>query len=173
MMTRLPRALRACLAAAASACIGGCASQSETFTGKNPEQVWTALVAVAKTPDYRDPDPAKRWTVRENNVWVDDAEHRIEIQRKLERDLHNPASNPRHEDREWKIQVTMKPSDPPKAEFMVRNISVPAHEWDEAARYFNQVWEVLGGKPAAVKEQEAAAARPATRPATPPPTYDH
>src|SRR6185503_1538792 len=87
--------------------LSGCVSKSETFSGQTADQVWTALTAVAKTPDYRDPDPTERWTVRENNVWIDDESHRIEILRRLERDLHNPASRPRHEEREWKLQITL------------------------------------------------------------------
>jgi hypothetical protein len=152
--------------------LGGCVSRSETFTGQQPEQVWTALVAVARTPNYGDPDPTERWTVRENDVWVDDAGRRIEIFRRLERDLHNPASRPRHEEREWKIQVTMQDTHPPKAKLTARQLNVPAHTWKEAERYFDQVWDVLGGKPEEVKEAELAATRPDTQPAAPPPAYE-
>lgn len=141
--------------------LAGCVSKSETFAGHSSQEVWTALAAVAKTPDYRDPDPTQRWTVRENDVWVDEAGHRIEILRRLERDLHNPASKPRHEDREWKLQITLASGDPPKAEFKARGWVIPAHVWDEADRYFNQVWDLLGGRPMEAKEGDNASTQPA------------
>ncbi|MCI0365319.1 MAG: hypothetical protein L0219_15730 [Phycisphaerales bacterium] len=135
----------------------------QTFDGRDPDQVWTAMIAVARTPDYSAPDDyTQRWTVRENQVWVDQANQRIEIFRRLERMLHRPRSQPLHEEREWKLQATLEERDPPTVRFTSRQLGVPAHAWDEAERYFDEVWKVLGGKPG----QEPA---PAPQPHVPPP----
>jgi hypothetical protein len=141
---------------------GGCASMVETFSGHDADEVWTAMMAVARTPDYSAADPADRWTVRENHVWVDESNRRIEIFRRLERDLYQPAARHRHQQRQWKMQAALEERDPPTVRFRARQASVPAHVWEEAERYFDEVREVLeGGLPG---ESEA---RPPAPPAAP------
>ena len=125
--------------------LSGCTSVRETFAGHDPDQVWTALKAVASAPDYGKGDPTDRWTVRENQVWVDEQGSRIEVYRRLERELHMPGSTPQHQEREWKLRVRMIERDPPTVEFTSRQWGVPAHTWDEGARYFDEVWQLLGG----------------------------
>ena len=137
--------IRMSLTLAALAALAGCTTQRETFTGHNAEQVWTALVAAAQTPDYAGPTAADRWTLRENNVWVDQEQRRIEIDRLLERELHQPGAQPMHQQRHWKFQVRLEQDQPPTAAFVSRELGVPAHAWDEANRYFADVWELLGG----------------------------
>lgn len=128
--------------------LSGCTSVRETFHNRFPDQVWTAMIAVARTPDYSSPDDyTQRWTVRENQVWIDEANQRIEIFRRLERTLHRPRSKPLHEEREWKFQATLEERDPPTVRFRARQIGVPSHAWDEAQRFFDEVWKVLGGRP--------------------------
>ncbi len=131
----------------------GCSTNRQTFEGHDADQVWTAMVAVAKTPDYTTGDPTDRWTVRENEVWVDQAENRIEIFRRVERILYRPASNPLHEDREWKLQVVLEKRDPPTVVFKARNLGVPSHAWDEADRYFAEVRDLLSGGSPKAEEQ--------------------
>jgi hypothetical protein len=145
----------------------GCITCRETFAGHDADHVWTAMVAVAKTPDYNDKAYNKRWTVRENNVWVNDEERRIEIQRRLERTLYRAGAKPLHEQRDWKFQVTMTDLDPPQAKFTSREIGVPSHAWDEAARYFGEVWDMLQGA-AAGSSTAAEAPAPRAAPAPPP-----
>jgi len=140
--------------------LAGCTTTREVFPDQSADQVWTALVAAAKSPDYGDSDAQRRWTVRQNDVWVDDENNRIEIYRKLERDLHMPASPPLHENREWKFQVALEQRDPPTVRFTSRQVGVPAHVWDESERYFAEVWKFLNGNP------EGGAA-PAPAPAAP------
>lgn len=135
-----------CLLLALLMPLTGCVTRMHTFEGHDADSVWTAMLAVAKTPDYKTGPPAERWTVRENRVWADPEQSRIEIFRRLERILYQPASRPRYEDRQWKFQVTLEERDPPTVSFTSREIGVPSHAWDEADRFFNEVWDVLGGK---------------------------
>lgn len=147
-MTMISR-LSLLLAALALTASAGCTVQRMSFPGHDPEQVWTAMVAVAQTPDYGHEDYTKRWTVRANEVWIDPDRSRIEVYRRLERILHRPASRPLHERREWKFSIAMEADDPPTVTFVSRSAAIPAHVWDEAQRYFDEVWQVLGGKPLA------------------------
>ena len=132
------------LYAAVLAALSGCVSVRETFTGHDPDQVWTAMKAVANAPDYAKGEPADRWTVRENSVWVDEAGNRIEIFRRLERQLYEPGTSPQHQERQWKLRVQLEQREPPTAKFTSRQWGVPAHTWDEASRYFAEVREILG-----------------------------
>ena len=128
--------------------LGGCTTVRETFAGHDPDQVWTALKAVANSPSggYSTGEPDDRWTVRENRVWADEPGGRIEIYRALERELYQPggAVEPLHQERTWKLRVRMIERDPPTVEFTSRQWGGPAHAWDEAARYFEEVREILG-----------------------------
>jgi hypothetical protein len=125
----------------------GCTTTRETYRGKTADQVWAAMVAVANTPDYwNTPDVTERWHVRENAVWDDEANRRIEVFRKLERELHLPNQPVVYEKREWRFEVTMEQEDPPVVKFTSCGAEVPAHAWHEADRFFDQVWELLGIK---------------------------
>lgn len=124
----------------------GCTTTRHAFEGYEAEEVWTAMVAVANTPNYNLGDPADRWTVRENQVWVDEERNRIEILRRVERVLYRPASRPEHQDREWKIQILLEEHDPPTVSFRARNVGVPSHAWDEAERYFAEMRDLLAGQ---------------------------
>ncbi len=121
----------------------GCTTVHQDIAGLPSDQVWTALVAVAESPDYDD------WTVTENDVWVDEATQRIEIYRRLRRVIHQPASKARRENREWRFQVIFEPTDPPGATFTSRGLGVPSHAQDEGERYFLDVLDLLGGMPPA------------------------
>ena len=150
---------------AAAMLLAGCVSSRETFEGRDPDQVWTAMVAAARTPDYREPEEEPAWIVRENEVWVDEANSRIEIFRRIERDYYKPASRHIHNDREWKITVAMTDRNPPAAKFTVRQLSIPSYAWEEARRYFDQVHAILGIAPSAAKSNDAAPTPPSTQPA--------
>jgi hypothetical protein len=127
--------------------LSACTTTRETFTGQSTHQVWTAMVAVANTPDYWHPtDYTERWIVRENDAWDDAENRRIEVFRKLERELHMPGQTPVQESREWRFTVVMEEDDPPVVTFTSRGAGVPAHAWHEADRFFAQVWDVLGVK---------------------------
>ncbi len=118
--------------------LSGCTTVHREFAGLPSDQVWTALVAVAESPNYDD------WTVTENDVWVDETARRIEIYRRLRRVIHQPASKTRRENREWRFQVIFEP---PLATFTSRGMGVPSHAQDEADRYFEDVLDILGGMP--------------------------
>ena len=121
----------------------GCTSVQREFLGSPSDQVWTAMVAVAQSPDYDD------WTVTQNDVWVDDASQRIEIYRRMRRVIHQPAYKARRENREWRFQVIFQP---PVATFTSRGMGVPAQAQEEAEHYFDDVLDLLGGMPTASEE---------------------
>lgn len=125
---------------------GGCTSLREYFVDAPPEQVWSALVAVAREPDYEHPDPGRRWTVTDNNVWVDESHGRIEIERKLDRVMRVPAAAPQRERREWQFQITFYADDHPNALFISRRAGLPIEARLEAERYFDAVHAMLGTK---------------------------
>lgn len=129
------------LALGATLLLAGCMTVQERFPAQAPEQVWTALKAAAETPAYDD------WVVDRNEVWISEEERRIEIYRQLDRVLHRPGYEPLREDRTWRFQVTLEATDPPQATFVSRGMGVPAHAQLEGERYFDLVWEVLGGRP--------------------------
>ena len=135
---------------------GGCGVQRETYVGHSPENVWTAMVAVAQTPDYNHPDFTERWIVRENHVWVDETNNRIEVFRRVERDLYKAGVKPRSETREWKLAMELERTDPPSVRFFSRGWGVPAHAWIEADRYFTEIWQVLGRSSTPAANQPAA-----------------
>lgn len=142
----------------------GCTADRQNFAQHTNEEVWSAMIDVAKHPNYDDPNYTKRWTVRENNAWVDDAEHRIEIYRRLERILKRPNAQPLYEEREWRFEVTLEWAEKPEdreVKFISRGPGVPAHAQYEAHRYLDQLWTTLGGKPAKMRAEEAATTQPA------------
>jgi hypothetical protein len=121
--------------------------------GRDPAQIWAAMKAVAQTPDYymASDDIGERWIVRSNDVWIDDDAGRIEVYRRLEREIHQPLAKPQHEQREWKFEIVLEQPAPPAEPIMLfrtRNSGVPAHAWQEAAWYFNEVERFLGPMPA-------------------------
>lgn len=140
--------------------LGGCATRTHVFPDHQASDVWRAMIAAAETPDYHHPDPTERWTVRENNVWINDDENRIEIHREVERELMRPGAIPRHEQRQWRFQAVLEGTDPPTVRFNSRGLGVPAHAWIEAERFFDDVSDILGGQQAAFED----GARPATAP---------
>ena len=119
----------------------GCTTRSQVFDGYGDDQLWTAMVATARSPEYDD------WKVSDNQVFVDDASRRIEIYRVLKRTYVTPWSDPRREDLEWRFQVVLSrdsADDAPLVDFTARQIAVPAHVWSEADRYFAQMRSYLG-----------------------------
>ncbi len=119
----------------------GCTSQTQTFEGYSDDQVWSAMVAASRAPEYDD------WKISDNDVFVDEAGRRIEVYRRLRRLYVSPYSDPRKEDEEWRLQVLLghdESADAPQVEFTARQITVPAHVWREADRFFAQVRALLG-----------------------------
>lgn len=136
----LSRALRP-LAAAAVLAATGCTTQTQTFEGYSDEQVWSAMVAAARSPEYDD------WKIAENEMFVDEEGRRLEVYRVVRRLYVTPHSEPLKESREWRMQMVLAHDDEagaPVVDFTARQITVPAHVWAEADRYFNQVRSLLG-----------------------------
>jgi hypothetical protein len=144
--------------AALALLLAGCTTARESFAGRDAGVVWTAMVAAARTPDYQSGPPQRRWTVRENNVWLDEPQRRIEIHRALARTVHRSGGEPRHERRTWRLRVTLEEAEGgPTAVFLSRDPAIAAHVWEEAVRYFDDVWELLGGRPAAAPAEPEGA----------------
>ncbi len=117
----------------------GCTYVDYTFEGYSSDQVWKAMVVAAETPTYDD------WHIAENNVWVDPAQYRIEIYRRLRRVLYRPESEPRREEQTWKFDIRVIGLDPPKARLVSRGRAVPMHATLEGQRYFLDVHDLLLG----------------------------
>ena len=135
--------------------LAGCATVRQSFPGSTADQVWTALVVVAETPQYDD------WTVPTNEVWVDEPNRRIEVYRRLQRVLYRPGAGPHHERRTWRFEIRLEPTDPPEAVFESRGWGVPAQAQIEGGRYFSDVLNLLSGYPA---PQPPPAPQPTTVP---------
>jgi len=143
------RRIAACLTLWTACGLAGCTQLAEPYPGHDRDQVWTAMVAAAETPEHY-PD----WIMTENNVWADDANARIEIDRTLRRDFIRPRMKPMREERRMQFSIYLledKFGDP-EVEFTSRRLDVPIKAQDEARMYFNSVWDILGGKPAQVDE---------------------
>jgi hypothetical protein len=140
------RSVMMLLAVCLVALLSGCTTMERSFPNQTKDQVWSAMVAVAERPEYKD------WKVLENNVYANDAAKRIEVSRVVHRELWLPGggNNPRYERRDWKFTITLLPEEPPTIDFVSRSWAVPMHARDEAVRYLDDVNDVLsGGKVAA------------------------
>lgn len=153
---RIPTSFATVPAFVLVATLAGCTTRSATFEGYGDDQVWSAMVAAARTPEYDD------WKVRDNEVFVDESGRRLEIFRVLKRLYVTPYAEPQKEDEEWRLQVVLSRDEElgaPTVDFTARQVSVPAHVWREADRYFAQVRSLLG--PAAVPPADPTTAAPA------------
>lgn len=130
----------------------GCSTTStQVFEGYRDDQVWSALVAAAQSPEYDD------WKIAENQILVDEAGRRVEIYRQLKRLYVTPYSDPRMEREEWRLQVVLgrdEDSGQVSVDFTARQWTIPAHAWREASRYFTQVRSMLG--PVATESSDAS-----------------
>lgn len=122
----------------------GCSIPTKQWSGVKREHVWTAMVAVAKAPDYSSSDPRKRWVVVENNVDVNAILNRIVIRRKLARSLQLPRQKEQSDTRDWLFVIKLLPEQIPTVTFDVPETQlVPVRTVDEADRYFSQVDKML------------------------------
>lgn len=119
--------------------LGGCTSVTHTFSDTPADQVWTAMLVVAEQPRYAD------WRVEANEVWVDEAERRIEVYRELRRVLIRPAAKPFPQRQAWRFEIHLDEQEPPEGVFVSRGWGVPAHARIEGERYFEDVRGILEG----------------------------
>jgi hypothetical protein len=161
---RLIRVLTLGLMASA---LAGCTTRTQVFEGYSDDQLWTAMVATANAPEYDD------WRIRRNEVFVDDDARRIEVFRILRRTFVSPHAEPSRQEREWRFEILLARDEElqvPMVDFTARQISVPAHVWQEADRYFAQMRTFLG--PVATPSPEAAETVAEDRVPMPPPLED-
>jgi hypothetical protein len=129
-----------------SVLVAGCATYKHEFDGQPIGQVWSSMVAAARTPSYDGPSPSQRWTVIDNEVWVDEDLRRIEIYRRLARRLYQGAQ-PLDENRVWNFRVSLIDEDPPTVKFVGRGLYIYAHVDAEAQRYFTDMNDLLSIEP--------------------------
>jgi hypothetical protein len=139
---------------------GGCTSMRRSYPGRTADEVWTAMKAVASEPNYHSEDYHKRWIVRENNVWADEQNRRIEVFRSTTRAMYQPGADPQVQNREWRFQMVLQSTDPPEVKFVSRGFSAPSWAYTEAERFFDDLGSMLAGAPTAT----TAPASPMTPP---------
>lgn len=120
----------------------GCTTYHESFAGVESQRVWSAMVAAAQNPEYDD------WHIVENHVWASDEQARIEVYRRIRRDVRVPLGGTQRQERTLKHQMLLLEEDgTPIVEFNGRSGGIPAHEQAESIRYFDQVWAAMGLRP--------------------------
>jgi len=114
----------------------GCTTRSQVFEGYSNDQLWTAMVATAKAPQYED------WKIVENDVAANDSTRRIEVYRLIKRTVVTPYAPARPEEAEWRFEIVLALDEDlqqPMVDFTARQVTVPAHVWKEADAYFAQM----------------------------------
>lgn len=147
-----------CLLALLAGCSLGCQAHQFTYQDHDPEQVWQAMRSAAESPEY------ENWHVNANEVTVHDDDKRIEVHRVLERELHRPNARTLQEQQTWKMAIRLIETDPPTAEFVARNWTVPVKAQWQAWQYFQTVEDLLRHP----EEMDVPARRP--QPESQPPT---
>lgn len=117
----------------------GCTTYRESYTGLDSQRVWGAMVATAESPEYSD------WFIIENEVAINEADARIDVYRRIRRDVRVPMGGTQRQERTLKHQIRLFEEDGhPLIEFYGRSGGVPANEQSESFRYFDQVWAAMG-----------------------------
>lgn len=132
----------------------GCMSRQMTYPHHTPNQVWTAMQAVANSPQYAD------WHVTTNEVWVDQQNSRIEVYREVRRTLYRPKAKPQNQRRTWRLQCVLLQQDPPTVRVVSRGMNLPGNAMDEADRYLIDVRRILQTEIAPIPTAPAAEAQP-------------
>ena len=121
-----------------------CSTPTRTWEGVGRGIVWTAMVAAAESPEYRDEDPRNRWVVTQNDVVVNPDLGHIEVHRKLRRSLKLPRQYEQIDFREFFFEIKLLPTNPSSATFDILNFQlIPLRSQEEADRYYSQVESLL------------------------------
>ena len=125
-------------------CLGGCSAPERTWTGHKRDVVWTAMLAVAQSPEYGHQNSKQRWQVLENDVNQDSSSGIIKVRRTIRRAFRLPRQEVQHDFRELIFQVVLLPKEPPATVFEELSFQyVPVRSTEEAARFFNQMDRLL------------------------------
>lgn len=152
--------------------LGGCTAVERDFAGVPADQLWTALLVAAESPDYESQPPARRWFVRRNHVHADAAARHISIERELHRVTLQPTTRPVAERRRWRLELTLIERDPPRVRVTSRGWSTRAAAVEEADRLFDELAMLLSAGGIPVREAvppAPAGPAPDTRPPARPP----
>lgn len=136
-MRKPPLAAILCLAA-----LAGCTSATRRFPGTDAGRMWDAMVKVAREPQY------PNWKVAGNDVWIDEAQRRIQVYRHLRRVYFTPQHDPAPQQRTWRFEMRLKDSDPIEVTFISRGMALPAHAQQEADLYFAELAAALASSDA-------------------------
>jgi hypothetical protein len=121
-----------------------CTTPQHAWPKQSKEIVWTAMVAVANSPDYDATDPRKRWIVVENKVDANSQTGIILVNRTIARSFQLPLQKEQHEERHWFFDIRLLPNQTPTVTFdTVKQSMIPAQVHDEADRYFEQINELI------------------------------
>ena len=122
----------------------GCSTPTHTWEGVDRGIVWTAMIAAAESPEYRDEDPRNRWVVTQNDVVVNPDLGHIDVHRKLRRSLKLPRQHEQIDFREFFFEIKLLPTNPASATFDILNFQlIPLRSREEADRYYSQVESLL------------------------------
>ncbi len=123
----------------------GCTTNLQrTYPKTNRSLLWTAMVAVAESPEYQAENVLKRWIVVENNVNANASLGIIEVRRILARSLQLPLQEVQNDRRNILFTVYLLPGELPTLKFVsLGSQMIPARGVNESERYFTAVEEML------------------------------
>ena len=125
-------------------CLGGCSTPERTWAGHSRDVVWTAMLAVAQSPEYDHQNAKQRWQVLENDVNQDSNAGIIKVRRTIRRAIRLPRQEVQRDFREIIFQVVLLPKEPPVTVFEALSFQyVPVRSVEESTRFFNQMDELL------------------------------
>ena len=123
----------------------GCTTNLQrTYPKTNRSLLWTAMVAVAESPEYQAENVLNRWIVVENNVNANASLGIIEVRRILARSLQLPLQEVQNDRRNILFTVYLLPGELPTLKFVsLGSQMIPARGVNESERYFTAVEEML------------------------------
>ena len=129
----------------------GCSSVTQrSYPHVDQSHLWTAMIAIANTPEYGSDDFRKRWIVLENEVDLKPNQGQIDVRRIIHRSYQLPRQKVQRDQRDILFSVYLLPTNPLTIEFINHSTKFfPVRGETEATRYFSSVEAMLD--PAVVK----------------------
>ena len=125
--------------------LSSCSASSKTWKGYSSDEIWTAMIAVAKSPDYSADNPRNRWHVLENVVQINTEDSEIKIHRILRRSIKLAMQSVQVDNREMILKISLENNEFPEVKFEeLSSQIIPARALNESHLFFNQLDELLG-----------------------------
>ena len=125
-------------------CLVGCSTPERSWAAHSRDVVWTAMLAVAQSPEYDHQNAIQRWHVLENDVNQDSNAGIIKVRRTIRRAIRLPRQEVQRDFREIIFQVVLLPKEPQVTVFEALSFQyVPVRSVEESTRFFNQMEELL------------------------------